>query len=106
DSIDIAFVKSQPEFARAIDDPGHIFAGVDAVCAHDPICKNKRRRSHARHTDAFAFQIFDRANISFYARLHAQTATVNSTRETHVESLLQRLQEIHDQMMRNVESTE
>src|SRR6185369_17713077 len=59
-------------------------------------------RSHPRHTDAFAPQIFDGPNTALYPRLHAQTAAMDSGRELHIQSLFNRFEEIHDQMMRHV----
>ena len=42
-------------------------------------------------------------NISLRRGLDPQAALVNSGRELHVESLLDRLEKIHDKMMRDVE---
>src|SRR5215212_2253370 len=41
-------------------------------------------------------------NIAFGARLNAQTAAMNSSSEFNVEALLNRLEKIHHEMMRDV----
>src|SRR5262245_52700444 len=45
-------------------------------------------------------------NICFLARLHSQTAAVDSGKESYVQPLLDWLQEIHHQMMSDVVAAE
>ena len=48
----------------------------------------------------------DRSDFALRSRLHAQAAAMNAAGELHIQSLLDGLEEIHDQVMRDVVSAE
>ena len=58
------------------------------------------------HADPFPAQIRDRVDVALRRRLHAQAARVDSGGELHVEPLLDRLEEIHHEVVRDVEAAE
>src|SRR5215468_10152717 len=70
----------------------------------DTICENERRRSHSGHTNSFSFQVRDRVNVCFHARLDAQTSPMDSGQESYIQTLFDRLQKEHHQMMSDVET--
>ena len=51
-------------------------------------------------------QIGDRVDIALHRRLHAQAALVDAGGESYVEPLLDRLEEIHHEMVRDVVTAE
>ena len=106
DGIDFAFVEGETEFARRENQPGNFFAGIDAIRAEDAVGKNERRRSHSRDANAFAAQIFDVVDVAFGGGLNAKAAAMDAAGEFHVQSLLDRLEEIHHEMMRDVVAAE
>ena len=68
--------------------------------------EDERRRAHAGNADPFAAQVGDRVDVALHRRLHAQAALVNAGGEFHVEPLLDRLEEIHHEMVRDVVAAE
>ena len=74
--------------------------------AKHAIRENERRRPHSRYANSFSTQICNRIDVAVLRRLDSQTAAVNSAGEFHIKALFDRLQEIHHQMMRNVETAE
>src|SRR4029077_9545186 len=85
--------------------PRNIFACVDSVNAENTIRENEWRSPHSRHTDSFSFQVLNRVNVRFHARLNAQTSAVDSGQKSDIQTLLNRLQKVHHQMMRDVVAT-
>ena len=104
--IHLSFVQGQAELARRKHDPGDLLARVDSIGAQDAIGENERRCSHAGNTDAFAPQIFYRPDVPLCERLDPQAAAVNAAGELHIQPLFDGLEEIHDQMMRDVKSAQ
>src|SRR6185437_15475948 len=73
---------------------------------HDPACKDERRGAHAWDPDRLAAKVFNRADLSVDRRLHAQAASMNPAREFHVQPLFNGLEEVHHQVVRDVETSE
>ena len=106
DRVYFTLLERESQFARRKNAPADVLAGINAVRAQNAIRENEGRRPHARHSDALPAQILDCPDISLRRGLDAETAFMNSRRETHVKSLLDRLQEIHDEMVRDIESAQ
>ena len=70
--------------------------------SEDTICENERWCAHSWHTNSFSFQVLNGVNIRFHARLNAQTSAVDSSQESYIQTLLDRLEEIHDEVMGDV----
>src|SRR5881227_2025433 len=70
--------------------------------SENTIRENKRRCAHSWYANSFSFQVLDRVNSRFDARLNAQTSAMNSGEESYVQTLLDRFKEVHHQVVRNV----
>src|SRR5439155_10188326 len=68
--------------------------------------ENKWRSSHSWDADALAAQILNGMDGAVCRGLDAQTAAVNSTGKLHIESLFDRFQEIHHQVLGDVVATQ
>jgi hypothetical protein len=64
--------------------------------------RKRMGRPHSWHTDSLSFQVLNRVNIRFHARLNAQTSAVDSGQKSDIQSLFDRLQKVHHQMMSDV----
>ena len=101
--VHLAFVQGQPEFAGRKHEPTDLFTRVNAVGTQNAIGKDERRCSHSGHADSLVPQILCRMNGAFRRGLDAQAAAMDAAGEFHVQSLFDRLEKIHDQVMRHVE---
>ena len=104
--VDLALFHRQPEFAGGEDAPLDLAPRIDAVRAENAVGENERRRAHSGNTDPFAAQVGDRVDIALHRRLHAQAALVDAGGKFYVEPLLDRLEEIHHEMVRDVVTAE
>jgi len=105
-SIDVALIKSEAEFAGRKNEPGDFFAGIDSMRAEDAAGKDEWWRSHPGNADFFTAKIFDLMNVAFGGGLDAQTTAMNSAGDLYVDALLEGLKEIHDEMMGDIEAAE
>src|SRR5204863_2046747 len=89
-------------FTRRKDFPGDIFACINSAGSEDTVRKDERWRAHSRYANSLAFQIPNRVNICFHACLDTQTPAVNAREEPYIQTLFDRFEEIHHQMMGDV----
>src|SRR4029077_20802682 len=82
--------------------PRDVFSCIDAVCSKDPIGEDKRRRAHSWNADALSLQIFNCVNVRLHARLYPKTSPVDSGEKPHIQSLFDRLKEVHHEMMSDI----
>ena len=70
--------------------------------SENTICENKGRSAHSWHTNSFSFQLLNCVNIRVHARLNAQTSAVDSGEESYIQTLFDRFEEVHHQVMGDV----
>src|SRR6185295_13981534 len=62
----------------------------------------KWRRAHAGNADALAPKVLDRSNVALQPGLDPQAAAMDAPGEFDIEALLDRLEEIHDEVMSDI----
>ena len=94
--VHFTLLQRKAELARGENTPRDLLSRIDAVGTEHAICEDERRRSHAGHADPFSAQLLNCVDAAVRASLHAQTTAMNSPRKLHLQSLLDRLKEVHD----------
>src|ERR1043166_9267323 len=74
--------------------------------AKNPVREDKRRCAHSRNANSFAAKVRDVSYLSIQRSLDTQTASVNSAGEFYIETLLDRFEKIHHEMVGDVEAAE
>src|SRR5947209_1412512 len=74
--------------------------------AEHAVGENERRGAHSRNADSFSAKIGDRIDAAIFSGLDPQTTAMNSAGEFYIESLFDRLQKVHHEVMGDVESAQ
>jgi hypothetical protein len=101
--VDLALLEREAELTGREDLPFDVLARVESVGPHHAVGEDEGRRAHARDSDALALEVLDRLDVRLDARLHAQATGVDAAGHSHVQALLDGLEEVHDQVVGDVE---
>ena len=72
----------------------------------DTICENEGRCAHSWHTDSLSFQVLNGVNVGFHTCLNAQAAAVDSGQKPDIQTLFDRFEEKHHEVMSDVEAAQ
>src|SRR5262249_1888370 len=95
----LSLVHRQAEFTGRKHAPTDFLARSNAPAGKYPVGEDEGRGAHPRNTNSLAAQILDRMNIAVRRCLDAKASSMNSAGELNVESLFNRLEKIHDQVL-------
>jgi hypothetical protein len=72
---------------------------VDPIGFQDAVGKNEGRGTHSWYTDPLAAKVFRRLDVAIRCGLEPKTPAMYSGGELHIQPLLNRLEQVHDQIV-------